>query len=155
LAFVGDWLSGRSINIGTGGGYFDVGDVRPAMGLQRFVVGGPTGYVTPDFRPVTPVDIAGRVRLWDAAAGTLLRTLHAGQQEPIHSVTFSPDSKLVAGAAENVVKVWDVSSGGEVLSLKGHTASIRSMAFSPDGTRLASASSDGTVKLWDTTSGKE
>jgi serine/threonine protein kinase len=49
----------------------------------------------------------------------------------------------------------------ELRTLKGPTAllfslaSVRSMAFSPDGSRLASGSLDGTIKLWDAASGQE
>ena len=35
------------------------------------------------------------------------------------------------------LKVWDVATGKVVLNLPGHTNSVSSVAFSPDGTRLA------------------
>jgi WD40 repeat protein len=38
-------------------------------------------------------------------------------------------------------------------TLEGHTQSIISVAFSPDGTRVVSGSSDNTLRLWDAASG--
>ncbi|MBK6997432.1 MAG: PD40 domain-containing protein [Lewinellaceae bacterium] len=57
-------------------------------------------------------------------------------------------------ANENSVKIWDLSSGKVLQTLDGHSASVNSVAFSPDGKWLATGSSDETAKIWDWTSGK-
>ncbi|MDO8597604.1 MAG: serine/threonine-protein kinase [Sulfuricaulis sp.] len=39
-------------------------------------------------------------------------------------------------------------------SLRGHTGTVLSLAFSPDSKRIVSAAADGTIRLWDSASGK-
>ena len=73
---------------------------------------------------------------------------------------FSPDGKWLASlslstASGNAVKVWDATTGQELLTLVGHTDWLAGLAFSPDGKRLASTSLDGTVRIWSLTPGQE
>jgi len=49
--------------------------------------------------------------------------------------------------------VWDAVTGTHLQTLKGHSDSIRSVSFSPDGTKIASGSSDNTLRVWDAVTG--
>jgi len=72
-----------------------------------------------------------------------------------NTVTFSPDERIITGSQDHTTKVWNLSRSNEPVSLKGHTAPIRSAAFSRDGQWIVTGSEDGTAKVWEADSGKE
>jgi WD40 repeat protein len=69
----------------------------------------------------------------------------------VYTAVFHPDgTRIVSGARDRFIRLWDVASGEEVARLPGHASWVFCLAFSPDGTTLASSSGDATVRLWDT-----
>ena len=68
----------------------------------------------------------------------------------IASVAFSPNGQFIAtGCLDSTVRIWEVSTGHMVETLRGHKDSVYSVAFTPDGKELVSGSLDKTLKLWD------
>jgi WD40 repeat protein len=93
------------------------------------------------------------VRVWDAATGTQLPLL--SESFDFATIALHPSNRRLARSVAADILVLDISTGQELLHLRGHTETITSMAFSPDGRRLASADHYGTVKLWETVTGRE
>jgi WD40 repeat protein len=101
------------------------------------------------------------VELWRIEDWQTEREIVTNHTGDIFTLVFSPDSRLLATAAnispddpEFTVKLWDVTTGQELFTLQGHQDAIHGVAFSPDSRWLASASMDTTVKLWDVQTGQ-
>jgi len=97
------------------------------------------------------------VKVWNVSDGTLLSMLDGGSG--VYEYAFSPDGRrIVIGHASSIdddsgtlggpVTVWDVDSGQQLLTLRGHTDLVRDVHFSPDGKRVISTSDDDTIKIW-------
>lgn len=56
---------------------------------------------------------------------------------------------LVTGSLDHMVRVWDLRTGLLIERFAGHTDSVYSVAFSPDGRAIVSGSLDRTIKIWD------
>lgn len=89
-----------------------------------------------------------RLKVWDTKSGNELRTIPL-QTTHISSIAFSPDGKwLVSGSVDQNIKLWQVSNGLEIFSIKSDTQ-VSSVTFSPNGRIIASGNNYGNIELWD------
>jgi RNA polymerase sigma factor (sigma-70 family) len=86
--------------------------------------------------------------LRDPKTGEVRKTLPS--QDLVWSISFSPDSKwLASGGYDGTVRIWEVATGAEVLSRKGHEGWVLQVEFGPEGRSVLSSSLDLTALLWD------
>jgi uncharacterized protein YjiK len=71
-------------------------------------------------------------------------------------VAFSPDGRfVVTGSLDNTAKLWNIATGTEIRTFKGHSNTVLAVAFSPDSRFVVTGSSDNTAKLWNIATGTE
>ncbi|SPQ24612.1 80dded7a-4cd1-4c30-9fc5-5d2bf8dee16b [Thermothielavioides terrestris] len=77
--------------------------------------------------------------------------------KPITALQLFPRSSHLglSGAADGMVKIWDVYRGRELLrTFAGHNKAITDLSFNNEGTRFLSGGFDRRIRLWDTETGQ-
>ena len=102
------------------------------------------------------------IKLWDPSDEYKnIRTL-PGHDHSVSAIRFIPSGAagaplsgnlLVSASRDKSLRIWDVTTGYCVKTLRSHVDWVRDVAPSFDGRWLLSAGNDQTARLWDASSG--
>ena len=96
-----------------------------------------------------PQVVAGLPNLWGSTE------LHMQCGASVSSVALSQDgSRVVSGPYDDIVWIWNATTGEVEAKLKGHTEYVTSVAFAQNGNRVVSGSGDKTVRIWNVITGE-
>ncbi len=105
--------------------------------------------LSPDGGTVLTAHSDGMMRLWDAVTGQPFIAPRKGHNDWIRFAIFSPDGEtFLTGSTDKTARLWDAVTGRPIGLPLIHQASVRHLAFSPDG-KLLTTTADSAVRVWE------
>jgi WD40 repeat protein len=90
----------------------------------------------------------GKVSIWDAASYALISTLQHSEAAA-RTIAVHPDENSFAiGYSDNSIRIFQLPDFKLTQIITGHTSSVFSLQYSPDGRHLISGSRDAHLKIW-------
>lgn len=106
--------------------------------------------LSPDGKILAASNRLGQIVLINPEDPSNPDTIKGNVLNPVISLDFSDDGAyLAAGDQRGNVRLFETGSWNLLTSLRGSSARIEAVRFSPEGNYLASSSYDGKVLLWD------
>ena len=104
---------------------------------------------SPDSRCLAAANLQGLVKVWEMPSLHELKEFRAHPQA-LFALAFSPDSRRLATAGEGAeaIKLWDVATWQELISLERPGEQLKQLAFSTNGSQLTALTSQGDLLFW-------
>ena len=157
---------GKKLISGSIGGKVQMWNAETGVALAPFlaeqdmegaVKGGPDNFTVTYNDIITALAFSSNNTLLAVGSSQKIRLLGSSKQPPIkdaprgtESLAFSPDDTvLLAGLRNGRIELLDMTTGEKINTLDGHTSTVETLVFSPDGKTLVSTGQDGTIFVWD------
>lgn len=94
------------------------------------------------------------IKIWNIDTGEEHKRIDTDNL--VKHVAYSPDGQYIVAATDNdILRLWNATTGVLVREMVGHAKGINYVAFSPNGEYIVSASEDSTVRIWNVETGIE
>lgn len=95
------------------------------------------------------------IKIWNAATGTIEKTLTAHQDQVLALAASASGELFVSGGKDRQVKLWNAESLETSKDIASHSKGVHAVAFSADGKLVASCGEDDSrILLWDVAAAK-
>ena len=106
---------------------------------------------SPNSKKLLSLPNASNAQFWDISSGKLVHTF-----ESIGLTAYCPESQTlvtVTYSESMEIKIWDVTSGNYIRSLKGTPETINSIEFSKDGTNILIRDANDSFSIFEAATG--
>ncbi len=84
------------------------------------------------------------------------RVVFYGHTSFVYQTSWShDDSKILTASADNTARIWNTTTGEELVRLEHHTGTVYQAIWSHDDGKILTASTDHTARIWDAATGQE
>jgi len=105
--------------------------------------------VSPDGNMIAAGTRTGKVLILRGDASPVPQIIHNEEGNDIHTISFNRNgTRLAAGSLRGEIRILDLASGNLLATLRGHSARVVDVNFSPDNRLIASSSFDGSIHIW-------
>jgi WD40 repeat protein len=114
--------------------------------------------ITPNGENIVSISTDKTLKVWELKSGNCLLTNDIGDSTGFFvQLAITPDGKQAIsryGLSDHFIGIWNIETGENLMTLEGHTDTVKGVAVTPDGKKLVSSSEDKTLKVWDLESGQ-
>jgi WD40 repeat protein len=138
-----NWNGGRNLNISGLAAFTPDNKCLVSWGTNKLVFCGDDFFLRASDK---------RIHFQDSITGQE-KQICTGHSDTILGLAVSNDNRTIATAGWDGIRVWDASSGKQLVQIKTPSVSTH-IVFAPNGKTLASGDADGMIRIWDSLKGK-